>query len=461
MRDPLVQRRMVEIGQTQSSRDRDRIAFVDSGPQREGEDDPRGEKAGKDRERDPVCVVVSERRRLNPVPHRSSRSSGQRLPRGGPRNELIERRPELRPQGVALDQDLMLRAFDHDDAARPQPGSETPRGAGVGDLILAGGDDEGRRQCASCEIRFVETTHSAERRVRPTDRRTAETQLGRCFNQPRDPGEPRRVGREDVVLVWPRPEGVGSVSRGERAPEAQTVQRFYEISGEAVMVDAFRGDHRRGQDETIERAAASFRRDQENGRAHGVTEAKPRTRTARLEDRADKRLEVALVMRKIVDMTFTRVAQRTLRPALAAPIHCGDAKIALEQILRHLEIFFDEFAAPAEHRDGSPRRRFRVPSDRSQANTVGGQDVRFDSARRDRIFERRRQTHAPPAYQERQRHARAPLRISRNLSGRQAKAPPSAAGYLSESAPNRTGLTPWSNTWRRMLAIRVAELNPN
>ena len=55
-------------------------------------------------------------------------------------NKLVERRPELVAQRIALDQDFVLGAVDHDEAGRAQATGETFDGMRVDDPIGAGGE---------------------------------------------------------------------------------------------------------------------------------------------------------------------------------------------------------------------------------------------------------------------------------------------------------------------------------
>ena len=61
MRDPLVERWMVEIGQAEIARDRERIGFVDAKPEGDGEDEPSGEKSYEDSRCEPVSGVKHRR----------------------------------------------------------------------------------------------------------------------------------------------------------------------------------------------------------------------------------------------------------------------------------------------------------------------------------------------------------------------------------------------------------------
>ena len=60
---------MVEIGQAQIARDRERIGFVDAKAEREGEGEPSGEKSYEDSRREPVSGVIGKNLIGHPCAH--------------------------------------------------------------------------------------------------------------------------------------------------------------------------------------------------------------------------------------------------------------------------------------------------------------------------------------------------------------------------------------------------------
>ena len=113
MRDPLVERWMVEIRQAEITRDRECIGFVDAEPKGEGEGEPGGEKGRNDGPSAPICSAL-RRSLLLVLPHRLPDLLA--APLLAAVNESVESRPELIAQRVALDQNLVLRPVDHSPA---------------------------------------------------------------------------------------------------------------------------------------------------------------------------------------------------------------------------------------------------------------------------------------------------------------------------------------------------------
>ena len=58
MGDPLVQWGMIEIGEAQEPRDRERVAFINPEPKRECENETRDEEAREDGEGEPIFLGV-------------------------------------------------------------------------------------------------------------------------------------------------------------------------------------------------------------------------------------------------------------------------------------------------------------------------------------------------------------------------------------------------------------------
>ena len=54
MRDPLMERRMIEIGEVERARDRKRVALVDAGPERQREDEPGDQESCENGRRQPI-----------------------------------------------------------------------------------------------------------------------------------------------------------------------------------------------------------------------------------------------------------------------------------------------------------------------------------------------------------------------------------------------------------------------
>ena len=310
---------MIEIGKVQRSRDRERVALVDAG----AEEQPRTRNGRRgSRRRSPprggprrpsprgARLVVIERRGAGgaacaAAPGTKASNAAQNWSRSASRSIRIS----------------CSRALDDDDASRP---GGSPRIAP-------------RRRCRSPDPRPRRRSGSACWRVgENSGRRTAASpgtprapsrwsgRRGRGAAPPRTRPAIRAnrvgVGREDVAFERTRPEGLRAVAGREGAAEAEGVEDADHVPGGAPMVDPLHRDHRRGEDEPIERAPAGLVDEKQDRRPHGMAEAEPGPRAMRLEDRRDKSVEIALELREVVDVALARVAQRPIRAALAPPV---------------------------------------------------------------------------------------------------------------------------------------------
>ena len=69
----------------------------------------------------------------------------------------------------------------------------------------------------------------------------------------------------------------------------------------------------------------------------------------------DENLQIALILREVVDMALARVGEFALRAGLAAPIERHHVEAATAQLLDRLEIFFDEFIVALKQRHRAAR----------------------------------------------------------------------------------------------------------
>ena len=152
-------------------------------------------------------------------------------------------------------------------------------------------------------------------------------------------------------------------------------------------------DHRRGQHQTLERASPGVGDAEHDRRAHGMTEPEPGRRAGRPQHVADEGVEVALIERKIVDMTLARILQLPRRPALAAPIERRDREAAIEQLSDRLEILLNEFGAAQEQRDRASHPPRRRPARSAQSQTVDRAQRFDDRAGRNGIIGRDDERH--------------------------------------------------------------------
>ena len=111
---------------------------------------------------------------------------------------MSQGRPELAPEDVAFDQDFVLRAVDDNDFSDPQSEGEAFGRRCVGYLISSGCNDQHRRLQLLGEIRIVEAFQEAERGMRPTHGRAAETKLRSGPGELGDARESNGVSREYV-----------------------------------------------------------------------------------------------------------------------------------------------------------------------------------------------------------------------------------------------------------------------
>ncbi len=93
MGHPLVKGGVVEIGEIQGPRDRERIALVDSRSERAGKDEPRSEKDPDDSDRAAMISFSPLQRPVRSRRHQSSRRGFPDCPRVGPRARMRQRPP--------------------------------------------------------------------------------------------------------------------------------------------------------------------------------------------------------------------------------------------------------------------------------------------------------------------------------------------------------------------------------
>ncbi len=182
--------------------------------------------------------------------------------------------------------------------------------------------------------------------------------------------------------------------RRENAPaESDRVERLDEAAHRARPLHAGERDHRRGQHQSVERAAPGARDRQRDRRAHRMGEAEPGLRAGGLEHLADEGGKVALVEREIVDVSFARILELARRAALAAPVEDRHRKAAVEQVADRLVIFLDELGPAGEDRHRAARAVRRRPAGGAQQHAVGGAQRVDDGAGRGRVKRRGNQAH--------------------------------------------------------------------
>ena len=79
MGDPLMQRRMIEIGEVEPPRHDDGVGFVETGAERCGEGQPRQREDGDERQRAAAAIVLDARRRIGEV-HEAARALTPSMP---------------------------------------------------------------------------------------------------------------------------------------------------------------------------------------------------------------------------------------------------------------------------------------------------------------------------------------------------------------------------------------------
>ena len=235
----------------------------------------------------------------------------------------------------------------------------------------------------------------AKRRVGPTDGWATQSKVGTCRYKLRDASKPSFIRGENISLERGQPLVFPAAAGRECAAHSQAVEGRNERPDAAPMVQPLDRDHRRDQDETLERTTSGTGSAEKHGCAHRMRESDPRTGTFALQDIRHERVQVGLKPREVVYMSLVGVAQRPIRPALAAPIHRDNGKAARQQFADNLEILLDELAAAAENNHCSDRRR-RRPSRSSQRDAVGSADIFLDRALRRGIVRRRGQCHGAP-----------------------------------------------------------------
>src|SRR5262245_10290510 len=105
--------------------------------------------------------------------------------------------------------------------------------------------------------------------------------------------------------------------------------------------------------------------------AHRLTEGEQGRRTVGQDDFIDEALEIDLVLREIAHVALERVAQRSIRQSLSAPVEDRDREAAGAQIAYGLEILLDEFRAPRKQTDGALASWRRRPARETQRHPIG------------------------------------------------------------------------------------------
>ena len=131
-------------------------------------------------------------------------------------------------------------------------------------------------------------------------------------------------------------------------------------------------DHRRGEHDPFEPAAAMVAGGDDIGAAHRMAEREIGRRAIRQHHLRHEGVEVDGVLREVLDVALVVVGERALREALPAPVEGHDRETARAQIAHRLEIFFNVFGAALQDDDGAPAARRRLPAAKAQSHPVRG-----------------------------------------------------------------------------------------
>src|SRR5882757_7037821 len=119
-----------------------------------------------------------------------------------------------------------------------------------------------------------------------------------------------------------------------------------------------------------------------------------RRRTIRQHHLLHEGLDVDLVVGKIADIAFARVAQPPRRMALSAPVDHRHREAAVAQVPHRLEIFLDRLGAAREDADRALAARRRRPPREAQFRTVRRADGAGDDILRNGVGGNRDERHA-------------------------------------------------------------------
>ena len=96
-----------------------------------------------------------------------------------------------------------------------------------------------------------------------------------------------------------------------------------------------------------------------------------RRRTIRQRHLVHEARDVVLVIVEALDVAFERIPHEPARAALPAPIEHRHGKAPAPELAHHLEIFFDELAAPGKDADRAmPLLERRAPARKAQAHAA-------------------------------------------------------------------------------------------
>ena len=97
-----------------------------------------------------------------------------------------------------------------------------------------------------------------------------------------------------------------------------------------------------------------------------MAEREPGRPAVRFEDLFNQSIEITLIGAEIANMAFAGIAREAAGVALPAPIQDRDIEIPAQQFADNLEVFFNEFRASRQNRDGSGALFAATPTRRPQ-----------------------------------------------------------------------------------------------
>ena len=180
---------------------------------------------------------------------------------------------------------------------------------------------------------------------------------------------PRAAARHIGLVTAQNMERVGEAANGQ----------IHETVGEP------KPEHRRGKDDAGKPPGMIMRRTNENLTAHRVRERGPGFRKTR-RDLFHQLRKIAVEGHEIVDMALAPLGEHVVGETLPAPVHADDGETARPKLAHDLEIFLDEFRAPAEEEDGAARHVPALPGEDAQPRAVLRREPERLAAFRHRIF---------------------------------------------------------------------------
>src|SRR4029077_12786424 len=129
------------------------------------------------------------------------------------------------------------------------------------------------------------------------------------------------------------------------------------------------------------------RRLEQHGPPHGMPKRVIRRRTIWQRHLVHEARDVVLVIVEALDVAFERIPHEPARAALPAPIEHRHGKAPAPELAHHLEIFFDELAAPGKDADrAGPLFERRAPAGITQGYAAFALQKSHRDAERDWVL---------------------------------------------------------------------------